>query len=84
MEMLFRDDIKAFVDKFDGRFELIDYGFPDNDYIKNGFWIELKANFNITISSFKVGKINFIIDGNQIYVDRGFLNDIGFGLRMIR
>lgn len=80
----FRQEIQDSINKFGGRFELIDCGISGHNYQKFGFWLKLKANFNITVSSFNVGSINFIIDGNEIYVDRGFLNDIEFGLRMIR
>ena len=83
MELLFREDIEKFVAKFGGKFELIDFGFPNNDYLKYGFWLRLRANFIIHIKSFKVGNINFTIDGREIYVDRGCLDDIEFGLRMI-
>ncbi len=84
MEVMFREEIERFIDGFDGKYELLDYGFPNNDYLKNGFWLKLKTNFDIRISSFKVGAINFIINGRQVYVDRGCLDDIEIGLRMIR
>ncbi len=83
MEYLFEEDIKNFVDQFNGRFELIDFGFPNNEYLKYGFWLKLRANFDVHTKSFKVGVINFIINGRDIYVDRGYLNDIAYGLSMI-
>lgn len=84
MELIFQEDIEKFVAGFGGKFELIDFGFPNNDYIKNGFWLRLKANFNIRMKSFDVGNIHFEINGSEVYVNKGFLNDIAYGLRMIK
>ena len=83
MELIFREDIEKFIAKFGGKFDLIDFGFPNNDYLSNGFWLHLKANFNIRTKSFDVGSIHFEITGREVYVNKGFLNDIEFGLNMI-
>ena len=81
---LMEEQVREFVNSFGGRYTLIDFGFSGDDYITNGFWLKLRANFVPTISDFSIGKINFIINGNEIFVDRGYLNEIGRGLRMIR
>ena len=81
---LMQEQITDFINGFGGKYTLLDYGFSGDDYLKNGFWLKLKANFLPTINDFSIGKINFIINGNEIFVDRGYLNEIGQGLAMIR
>lgn len=85
IKMTFKDEIRNFINQFNGNYELIDYGFPNGNYYDNGFWFKLKANFHIEINSFNMGKIKFTInkDTNTVYINRGFLNDIGQGLAMI-
>lgn len=84
MGKLLKDDVQNFISEFAGRYELIDFGFSGDDYLKNGFWIKLRANFDPKTESFSMGRINFIINEDEIYVDRGFLDDIGKGLAMIK
>lgn len=77
------EQVREFVNSFGGRYTLIDFGFSGDDYLTNGFWLKLRANFVPTINGFSIGKINFIINGNEIFVDRGYLSEIGRGLYMI-
>lgn len=80
---LFEEEIKNFIKGFEGKYTLLDYGISGDDYLSNGFWLKLRANFNVQISSFDYGGIRFEITGNDIYVNKGYLNEIGAGLCMI-
>lgn len=38
--------------------------------------IVLRANFTPTTKDFSIGTANFVIEGNTVYVEHGFLEDI--------
>lgn len=74
---MFEKDIKEMLDLFDGKFEYVKHEYPENNY-RNGFVIQLKLkrHLRLTQHQFSWGKVKAVINGDDVVVGPGFLNDI--------
>lgn len=79
---MFDEEVKELIDAFDGKYVLL--GYNVNDYLKEGFCIDLKATFSqrLTQKEIKFGSAKAFINGQNIRV-KGFLNDITWILQTI-
>ncbi len=82
---MFEKEINEIVAPFLDRYELISGGSCEY-YLKDGFYIELKAKFPITnketILSWNSAKI--VIEYPYVHVIKGYGNDIRYALNLIR
>ncbi|MBP3543531.1 MAG: ribbon-helix-helix protein, CopG family [Lachnospiraceae bacterium] len=75
--------------RFGGAFTILDYGFPENDYLNNGFYIRLLANFKVGLNCGEVPYGSTIIKlykedrGDIVEVNGGYLNDIENALKIV-
>lgn len=84
IEKMFGIDVIETILPFDGAYNIIDFGIIGN-YLKGaGFWIDLKANFNIGLNQgFSYGQTSVTFTGDQVFVSGGFLNDIQNALKIL-
>ena len=85
LHSLFVTDMMDLVLSFGGAYTLENFGIAGKNYLEgNGFWIVVKANFKVTLTSgFTYGAIKVSITDNSVHIDRGFLQDIHNILSMI-
>jgi archaellum component FlaC len=80
----FLPDIENMINKFQDKFELID--FHINDYKNEGFSLRIKIKIKLRTTEclFEHGTASIIIvDDKTMVVDRGYLNDIKYLLNTI-
>lgn len=82
-EKLFFDEVTDTLSVFGEKVKLINYGFPDDDYVKNGFLIKLELNNPIRIKEYTYRSAKFKIRGSYVTVTAKGLNDIKCGLAQL-